>query len=103
VKADLSVCDFLNVEAVTDAIYLLLQKPYVVILNLGSGEGMSIHNIVLLALLAFGKQEREITVENSSGLSSINILDISLTQSYLGWSPGPPQTIDIKFFLLSQN
>lgn len=98
VRDDLPVRDFLSVDAVADAILMLIQKPCPGILNLGSGVGISIRNLALLALATVGQEGREITVDNPSARRSVNILDISVTQRCLGWYPGPSPTYSLRRF-----
>ena len=89
------VRDFLSVNAVVDAILLLLDTPYPGILNIGSGIGLSIREVVLLALRRIGQQGREIAFTQPTGRRSVNILDISETQHNLLWSPGIPPTASL--------
>jgi UDP-glucose 4-epimerase len=95
VRNDVPVRDFLCVNSAVNAILMLTQKPYPGVLNLGSGIGMSIGNLALLALSAVGQKGREIVIENPSASPSINILDISMTKTHLGWSPGPPPALGL--------
>ena len=100
VRDDMPVRDFLSANAVADAIVMLLQTPCPGILNLGSGVGMSIRELALLALRAVGQQGRDIAVTQPSARRSVNILDIAETQRRLGWSPGssPVDTLWHFFF-----
>jgi UDP-glucose 4-epimerase len=85
VRDDGPVRDFLSVNAAANAIGLLVQAPQPGIFNIGSGIGVSIRELALLALRAVGEQSREIVVTHPSGRHSVNILDISDTQRCLGW------------------
>lgn len=87
VRDDSPVRDFLSVNAAADAIALLVQTPLPGIFNIGSGVGVSIRELALLALRSVGQQNREIVATHPSGRSSVNILDISETRRRLGWSP----------------
>ena len=95
VRDDSPVRDFLSVSAVVDAILLLLDTPCPGILNIGSGIGLSIREVTLLALRRVGQQGREIVVTQPTGRRSVNILDITETQSRLSWSPEPSPTISL--------
>ena len=85
VRDDGPVRDFLSVNEAANAIGLLVQTPQSGIFNIGSGLGVSIRELALLALRAAKQQNREIEVTNPSGCRSVNILDISQTKRCLGW------------------
>lgn len=85
VRDDAPVRDFLSVNEAANAIVLLAQTPQPGIFNIGSGLGVSIGELALLALRAVKQQNREIVAAHPSGMRSVNILDISATQRCLGW------------------
>jgi len=85
VRDDGPVRDFLSVNEAANAIALLAQTPQPGIFNIGSGFGVSIRELALLALRAVKQQNREILVANPAGRRSVNILDISDTKRCLGW------------------
>jgi len=85
VRDDGPVRDFLSVNEAANAIGLLAQTPQPGIFNIGSGLGVSIGELALLALRAVKQQNREIVVAHPSGMRSVNILDISDTKRCLGW------------------
>ena len=85
VRDDAPVRDFLSVNEAANAIVLLAQTPQPGIFNIGSGLGVSIRELALLALRAVKQQNREIVVAHPSGRRSVNILDISDTKRCLGW------------------
>jgi UDP-glucose 4-epimerase len=87
VRDDTAVRDFLSVNAAANAISLLLSMPFSGVVNIGSGVGLSIHELVMLALNAVDQQGREIIVSHPSIRTSVNVLDIAETKSQLGWSP----------------
>lgn len=98
VRDDRPVRDFLSVSAAAAAIVLLLQTPCPGILNLGSGIGLSIRELALLALHSVGQQGREIVVRQASARRSVNVLNIAETQRRLGWSPGPSPVLALGDF-----
>jgi UDP-glucose 4-epimerase len=85
VRDDSPVRDFLSINEAANAIVLLAQTPQPGIFNIGSGFGVSIRELALLALRAVKQQNQEIEVTNPSGCRSVNILDISDTKRCLGW------------------
>jgi UDP-glucose 4-epimerase len=104
VRDDTPVRDFLSVNAVADAIVLLLNAPCQGIFNIGSGVGTSIRELALLALRVVGQQDRKIAVSQPTLRRSVNILDITETRRRLGWSPisSPANTLE-NFFLNGVN
>lgn len=102
VRDDMPVRDFLNVNAVADAIALLVQVPCPGILNLGSGVGLSIRELAVLALNSVGQQHREIIVTQATARRSVNILDIAETQRRLPWSPGPSPLVALGQFFFNR-
>ena len=85
VRDDSPVRDFLSVNEAANAIGLLAQTPQPGIFNIGSGLGVSIRELALLALCAVKQQNREIVAANPAVRRSVNILDISDTKRCLGW------------------
>jgi UDP-glucose 4-epimerase len=98
VRDDMPVRDFLSASAAAEAIVMLLQTPCPGILNLGSGIGLSIRELALLALHSVGQQGREIVVSQATARRSVNILNIAETQRRLGWSPGPSPVLALRDF-----
>jgi UDP-glucose 4-epimerase len=102
VRDDKPVRDFLNVNAAVDAIVLLQQTPCPGILNIGSGIGLSIRELALLALHSVGQQGREIVVTQPTARRSVNILDITQTLRRLRWSPGPSPMVTLRDFFFNR-
>jgi len=93
VRDDGPVRDFLSVNQAVNAIVLLAQSPQLGIFNIGSGFGVSIRELVLLALRAVKQQNREILVTHPTGRRSVNILDIPDTRSSLVWGQLIPRWV----------
>ena len=103
IRDDTPVRDFLSVSAAADAIVLLSQMVCPGILNLGSGVGLSIRTLALLALSSVGKESRQIVVTHPTARRSVNILDIEETQRRLRWSPGISPLITLRNFFSRTN
>jgi len=103
IRDDTPVRDFLSVSAAADAIVLLSQMVCPGILNLGSGVGLSIRTLALLALSSVGQKGRQIVVTHPTARRSVNILDIEETQRRLRWSPGISPLITLGNFFSRTN
>jgi UDP-glucose 4-epimerase len=80
------VRDFLWIDDVVSALSILSQKQIAGVFNVGSGQGISIGELVGLAQRAAG------THQSVSGLRTLDqpshlVLDITATSQHLGWSP----------------
>ena len=85
IRDDKPVCDFLHVSDAVAAIGLLLETNFSGILNLGSGKGTSIKELIKILLLETNQEDRELIINKPSPNKSINILDISDTVKMIGW------------------
>ena len=103
IKDDKPVRDFLSVNAAADAIVLLSQIVCPGILNLGSGMGVSVRELALLALSSVDQLDRDIVVTHPSSRLSVNILDVEETQRFLGWTSGIPPLIALGNFFSRNN
>jgi nucleoside-diphosphate-sugar epimerase len=85
---DRPIRDFVWVEDVVTAIYLLIKGKTAGIYNVGSGVGSSIRFVAETALEVSGEIGRKLVVTNANiEASSCNILNISKIEQELGWSP----------------
>jgi nucleoside-diphosphate-sugar epimerase len=87
IRNDKPVRDFLPVSESTSAFGRIIESNYSGILNVGSGIGTSISSLASLFLEAGGQEYLDIVATQSSSKMSINVLDISETKKFIGWSP----------------
>lgn len=82
------ICDFIDVTDVAAGICAAAQSQIGGIFNLGTGLGVSIHDLVRLCLTNAKQAEREIVETGSvANEPSCLVLDISETVLKLGWKP----------------
>ncbi|UIY43225.1 NAD-dependent epimerase/dehydratase family protein [Methylobacterium radiotolerans] len=86
------VRDFLHIDDVSDAFLgaVAYQGPHKV-LNVGSGRGLSVHQIIAELKVAFGRDDLP-CVHRPSRAADVpaNVLDTALIRSELGWQPRVP-------------
>ena len=80
------VRDFLWIDDAASALSILSEQQIAGVFNVGSGQGISIGELVGMAQQAAG------THQSVTGLHKLNqpshlVLDITATKQYLGWSP----------------
>jgi nucleoside-diphosphate-sugar epimerase len=80
------VRDFLWIDDAVSALSILSEQQIAGVFNVGSGQGISIGDLVALAQRAAG------THQSVSGLCTLDqpshlVLDITATKQHLGWSP----------------
>ena len=90
VRDDTPVRDFLSVSDAVSAFHLLIQRGHRGILNVGSGVGTSVRALAEMAMAAAGEFGRGVLATSPSARRSINVLDVSQTESLLGWVPVSP-------------
>lgn len=81
------VRDFLYIDDLVDALYLMINSSHNGILNVGSAEPVSILKLAELILQVANQSDREVMSTQSRVSDSINTLDISKTFEVLGWRP----------------
>ncbi|MBU1012562.1 MAG: NAD(P)-dependent oxidoreductase [Bacteroidetes bacterium] len=87
VKDKIPICDFVWIEdAVRCVVLASIVRPGI-LLNVGSGTGISIGNLAELTLNLAGEETRPVVSKTNLGRSSHLVLDISQTQNILNWSP----------------
>jgi len=87
VKDKIPIRDFIWIE---DAVHCVVLASVVrpgIILNVGSGTGITIGNLAELTLNLAGEETRPVVSKTNPGRSSHLVLDISQTQTILNWSP----------------
>lgn len=86
------VRDFLHIDDVSDAFLGAVdyQGPHKV-LNVGSGRGLSVHQVIAELKVAFGRDDLP-CVHRPSRAADVpaNVLDTALIRSELGWQPSVP-------------
>ncbi|MEE7493059.1 NAD-dependent epimerase/dehydratase family protein [Methylobacterium oryzae] len=86
------VRDFLHIDDVSDAFLGAVdyQGPHKV-LNVGSGRGLSVHQVITELKVAFGRDDLP-CVHRPSRAADVpaNVLDTALIRSELGWQPRVP-------------
>ena len=87
VKDDTPVRDFLSVKDAAFALYLLAFREFSGILNVGSGQGVSVRSLALAVLEAAGETSREVIASHPSDGLSVNVLDIQSTLETIPWTP----------------
>jgi UDP-glucose 4-epimerase len=87
VRDDTPVRDFLSVDDAATIFSLLTRSRLPGIVNAGSGVGISIRELALMALALSGGSGRTILATHPKLDLSINILDISKTVEALNWMP----------------
>lgn len=92
------VRDFLSVAEAATAIVLAIRKDAEGVLNIGSGDGLSVGDVARLALRAFGEAQRPIESSRPDPRRSINVLDVSATRDRIEWSPVPADVGLTHFF-----
>ncbi|MEO8525008.1 MAG: NAD(P)-dependent oxidoreductase [Caldimonas sp.] len=92
------VRDFLSVAEAATAIVLAIRKDAEGVLNIGSGDGLSVGDVARLALKIFGEERRPIESSRPDTRRSINVLDVSATRDRIGWSPVPADVGLTHFF-----
>lgn len=92
------VRDFLAVAEAAQAISLVLQRGLRDVVNIGSGVGLSVHEVACAGLRAVGQTGRAVISTQPAGRRSVNILDISRTRQRLGWNPSAPQAALGQYF-----
>ena len=93
------VRDYVHVVDLIDAHIKALEKIVEgthEIVNIGSGGGYTVKEVITAANAATGKQLPTVSAERRAGDPAVLIADISKAKSLLGWSP----TIDIKKMVL---
>jgi len=82
------VRDYLHVNDLVEGLVLLAQLRYSGIINIATGVGTSVRRVAEIALSAAGQVGRKIVSSGSVKRHfSTNILDITETNSVLGWAP----------------
>lgn len=87
VRDDTPVRDFLSVDDAATIFKLLTRSRLPGIFNAGSGVGISIRQLALMALALSGGSRRAILATYPRSDISINVLDISKTVEALNWAP----------------
>jgi UDP-glucose 4-epimerase len=87
VNDDKPIRDFLAVTDAAEAFNKILITNPKGIVNVGTGVGTSIHNLAKILLDLSGQPNRRIIAKYPSKNPSVNILDINLTESMIGWRP----------------
>jgi len=86
------VRDFLHIDDVSDAFLgaVAYQGPHKV-LNVGSGRGLSVHQVIAELKVAFGRDDLP-CVHRPSRAADVptNVLETVLIRSELGWQPRVP-------------
>jgi UDP-glucose 4-epimerase len=90
VRDDQPVRDFIHIDDVTAGILAAVGKAPGGILNLGSGQGVSIGDLARLVLDVAGQASRPVATRRVSTRPSHIILDVSDTMARLGWCPQIP-------------
>ena len=90
VRDETPVRDFLSVDDAATIFALLTRSRLPGIFNAGSGIGISIRQLALMALALTGGAGRAILATHPKSDRSINVLDISKTVEALNWVPSLP-------------
>lgn len=99
VKDKSPVRDFLWID---DAVRCLVSASVLMpgmILNVGSGTGISIGRLAELTLELAGEHKRPVISKTNQSRSSFLVLDISQTQSVLKWSPELDISLGLSYLL----
>jgi nucleoside-diphosphate-sugar epimerase len=79
--------DFLYIQDLITAIYLMIGNFHSGLFNVGSGIGISIEKLAEIVLFAAGESERDLISLHANKQDSINYLDTSKITTILGWYP----------------
>jgi len=88
VRDETPIRDYLHISDLVNALEKFVRSDYCGIINVGTGVGTSVRRIAEVALSAAGQTDRKIVSSGSLRHTvSTNILDITETNSVLGWVP----------------
>src|SRR3990172_3006389 len=95
--------DFIYITDVLEAIYASMQAKESIILNIGSGKGISFNRIVELFNNEFGTSRKPVYIDNpfAGKYQDEVILDISLANEKLGFKPDVPIELGIHQYVES--
>lgn len=82
-----SIRDYLNIDEVVRAIFLTIRKESPSLMNIGSGVGRSISDLISSLSRVLGIQVSLASDEVSQGKLDCSILDIEATTEALDWEP----------------
>jgi len=85
-----TVRDYLYVEDVITALILAADQPKSLVLNIGSGSGLSLNEIYRAIELAIGRPVQVVYKDRRSVDVPINVLDSKRAAIVLGWKPLQP-------------
>lgn len=88
VRDETAVRDYLHVNDLVCGLGDYISDDYCGILNMATGVGTSVRRVAEIALFAAGQADREVVSTRSVKMPvSTNVLDISETNTVLGWEP----------------
>jgi len=93
------VRDFVWVDDVVGGIIKVLKRKGAGIYNIGSGHGVSIHELALLVLEEYGQQNRGIRSVIQPDYQSFNVVNISKMREEMEWVPKTSIRASIRMLL----
>ena len=96
------VCDFISISDVINAIILVLKNNFYGLVNVGSGIGISVKDLVYLFFEISGEPLREVISKNTVVESTYNVLNIDATKKNINWFPKAKLKDELKKLLYKE-